>query len=193
MSAEDLLHLVARRLDAADIPFMVTGSVAATAHGAGRATMDVDVVIDTDLAHLRHFVSSLSSPDLYVSMDAAVEALHGQSMFNIIDIRTGWKADLIVRKLRPFSETEFARRRSIDFGGRPMPVATMEDLVVAKLEWAKAGGSARQIDDVAALLRVAAGNWDRPYVEHWATALGLHEQWKAAQLALDETTPRERA
>ena len=64
MSAESLLRVVAARLEAAGIPFMLTGSVAAAFHGAGRATMDIDVVIDSTREQLRALVASLAGLDL---------------------------------------------------------------------------------------------------------------------------------
>lgn len=159
---------------------MLTGSLAAAVHGAGRATLDIDMVIEATADQLRALVESLDSSDLYVSADAAREALELESMFNIVEVATGWKADLIIRKSRPFSRTEFARRQPVDFEDSRIWVATLEDIIIAKLEWAKAGGSARQIEDVAALLRVAEGNFDRAYMDGWITVLGLHAQWNAA-------------
>ena len=50
MSASEILRTVVTQLDAAGIPFMLTGSVAAAAYGAGRATMDVDLVNDVTSA-----------------------------------------------------------------------------------------------------------------------------------------------
>ena len=172
---------MAARLEATGIPFMLTGSVAAAAYGAGRATMDIDLVIDATVDQLHALVRSLASPDLYISADAALEALEHESMFNVVEITTGWKADLIIRKSRPFSVTEFARRRPIDFDGTHLHIATLEDVIIAKLEWAKLGGSARQIEDVTALLRVAGDGVDRAYVDRWVTELGLGVQWRAAQ------------
>ncbi len=40
-----LLARVVEALDQAQIPFMLTGSMAAAWHGAGRATLDIDLVI----------------------------------------------------------------------------------------------------------------------------------------------------
>jgi len=187
MSAADLLRLVAARLDALGIPFMLTGSVAAAFHGAGRATLDVDLVIDASRDQLSALVSSLSAPDLYVSVDAAMEALDRESLFNVIDTTTGWKADLIIRKTRPFSQAEFARRRAFELEGMALWVATVEDLVIAKLEWAKLGASLRQIEDVAAMLRIAGDSVDRPYLDGWITELGLAAQWRAAQEAVGQS------
>lgn len=181
MTAIGLLDRVVSGLDGAGIPFMLTGSMAAAVHGAGRATMDIDLVIEANGQQLRALVEGLTGPDLYLSADASVEALVRESMFNVIDVMTGWKADLIIRKSRPFSRSEFARRQDLEFEGRRLWVASLEDLMVAKLEWARLGGSVRQLEDVAALLRVAAGDFDRSYVNRWIVELGLSEQWEVAQ------------
>jgi hypothetical protein len=46
------------------------------------------------------------------SPEAAEEALAHRAMFNVVDTTAAWKADLIVRKLRAFSETESSRRQA---------------------------------------------------------------------------------
>lgn len=181
MTAAGLLRTVVGALDAAGIPSMLTGSLAAAWHGAGRATMDVDLVIAPTAARLRALTSALTRADLYVSVDAALDALARKTQFNVVDPATGWKADLIVRKSRPFSRSEFERRLPAEFEGIPLCVATVEDTIVAKLEWSQLGGSARQLEDVAALLRVTGDQLDRQYVERWIASLGLERQWRAAR------------
>lgn len=180
MSAATFLRSVVTALDAAGVPFMLTGSLAAAFHGAGRATMDIDLVIDPTAVQLRALVQALAGTGAYVSGGAADEALAHRSMFNVVDTTSGWKADLIVRKIRAFSETEFARRQPADYEGCPLWVASVEDVMVAKLEWAKLGGSSRQLEDVAALLRIQAGRLDRAYLERWIADLGLAVQWEQA-------------
>ena len=180
MTAESLLRTVAAALDAAGIPFMLTGSVALAYHGAGRATMDIDLVIDPLPDHLDAFVHAMEASGMYASDVAARGALADRSMFNVIDPQSGWKADLIVRKLRPFSEEEFARRQSVDFFGVRLHVATVEDVILSKLEWAKLGASARQLDDVAALLRLHGEEIDRAYLDRWIATLGIGSEWEAA-------------
>ncbi len=183
MSATGLLRTLVSQLEATCIPFMLTGSMAAAVHGAGRATLDIDLVIEPTAQQLRTFVASLESPDRYVSSEAATEARTHESMFNVVDARSGWKADFIIRKSRPFSEAEFARRQPPLFEGIQLWVASLEDLMIAKLEWARLGGSARQIEDVASLLRVAEETFDKGYVIHWVAALDLQSQWDAARSA----------
>lgn len=180
MSLGGILRTVVTALESNGVPFMLTGSVAAAAHGAGRATMDVDLVIQATKAQLESVVDALEGPSTYLSRDAALEALATESMFNIVDTETGWKVDLILCKSRPFSQTEFARRQPLEFDGLSLWVASVEDIIISKLEWAKLGGSARQIEDVASLLRVAANDIDRAYLDRWIDGLGLQQQWLAA-------------
>lgn len=183
MSLIGILRTVVAALDASGVPFMLTGSIAAAAHGAGRATMDVDLVIRATPAQLESVVEALDGPPLYVSRSAAREALATESMFNIVDTETGWKADLIPCKSRPFSQAEFARRRPLELDGLPLWVASVEDVIISKLEWAKLGGSARQLEDVATLLRVTGDDIDRAYLDRWIGELGLRKQWVAVRAA----------
>ena len=164
---------------------MLTGSAAAAYHGAGRATMDLDLVIDPLPDQLNAFVRLIKDKELYVSDVAAREALTHRSLFNVVDPASGWKVDLIVRKPRPFSEGELARRQPIDFLGVPVDVASLEDVVLSKLEWAKLGDSGRQLEDVAALVRLWREELDAEYVKRWVAAMALEPQWQAA-LALAE-------
>ena len=141
MTGIDLLHSISATLEAAGIPFMLTGSMASAYHGAGRATMDIDLVIDPTENQLKQ---------------------------------------LVEKRARRFSQVEFERRVPVEYQGRQLPVATVEDVIIAKLEWARLGGSARQITDVAALLRVQGDAVDRAYLDRWVSELGLGAQFKQA-------------
>ena len=181
MNGRDILGRIVAALDRAGIPHMLTGSFASSAHGHLRATRDVDFVIDADADRLQAFVRSLPRSEYYVDEDTALEALRDAGQFNVIDLATGWKVDLIIRKPRPFSVEEFGRRQEADVEGTRVFVASVEDVIVAKLEWARLSESARQIEDVAALLRLRGRALDTQYVERWTTALGLVEQLEQAR------------
>ncbi len=181
MTLDALLRVLAHSLSASKIPFMITGSVAAAFHGAGRATMDVDAVIDPTPAQLADLLHRLESAGLYVSHEAAREALSDRAMFNVIDSATGWKADLIVRRERAFSAEEFARKLPTDLFGERVAVATIEDVILSKLEWATMGGSARQLEDVRRLLAVGADTVDRAYIERWIEPLYVRDAWQSVR------------
>ena len=120
---------MADRLEAAGIPYMVVGSLAGSFHGQPRTTADVDIVIDPSADALRAFVDSLPPDEYYVADTAVMEAFQRRSSFNIIEQATGWKADLLIRRDRPFSATEFERRTTAplfgrDTAGDPSPTPT---------------------------------------------------------------------
>ncbi len=141
---------------------MLTGSFASAHYGAPRATLDIDIVIAADPGQLRTFMQSLPSGEYYSDLDAALEAHRRQSLFNVIDLATGWKIDLIIRKSRAFSQEEFVRRQLVKVQGPCLfSWRSAEDVVIAKLEWSKLAQSQRQIEDVAAILRLRGETLDR--------------------------------
>ena len=181
MSAKEILRRVVAALDTAGIPYMITGSFAAGYWGVQRSTFDIDIVIDPSRQALDAFVASLDPSQVYVDLDTARDALRRRSQFNLIDIETNWKVDLVIRKSRPFSEEEMARRARGTILEIDVRVATVEDSIISKLEWAKAGESDRQLRDVREMLSVHNKTLDRAYIERWVRELELEELWQRVQ------------
>jgi hypothetical protein len=173
----ELLASALVHLERAAIPYMVTGSIASTYHGEARATRDLDIVIDPSAAALDRLVADLVAAGFYVDAEAARSALQARTQFNAIGPDAS-KIDFIIRRNRPFSVEEFGRRRPADLLGTPGYIATVEDMIVAKLEWAVATDSERQLRDVAGMLAVAGDDVDRDYVVRWVDALGLSDVWR---------------
>ncbi len=129
----DILIRVREALDGAQIPFMIAGSFASTTHGFPRTTQDLDIVIDpANLAAIESFLDGFSEENYYFDRDAARDAFRRRSMFNLVDQETGWKIDIIIRKRRAFSESEFTRRQKITIAGVEVFVASAEDTIVPK-------------------------------------------------------------
>lgn len=189
MSQGDLLARMVRGLVAAGIPHMVVGSLASSFHAEPRTTQDIDIVIDPAPDNLRRFVEALPRPELYADADAAAEALARRTSFNVIEADTGWKVDLLIRRDRPFSREELDRRLSVRLLGTDTHVATAEDTIIAKLEWATEGESERQLRDVAGILTVNRDTLDHLYLDRWITRLGLNGTWERAKALI---TDRER-
>jgi predicted nucleotidyltransferase len=176
----ETLREIVTRLESQGIAYMLVGSMAALAHGRDRATKDLDMVLEANAPLLRALVRSLPEERFYASEEAALEALRYESQFNVLDMDTGWKVDFMMRKRRPFSETEFGRRFRVEVMGVSTYVASVEDVIVAKLEWAKAGGSERQLEDVRELVKLRGAKLDREYVEQWVQGLDLRDVWVRA-------------
>jgi hypothetical protein len=187
MSESLPLGRIVALLDQAQIPHMLTGSLASTFYGPPRSTRDIDLVIDPTPATLERLLEQLVPERFYVSATAAREALAMRRQFNVIDLESGWKVDLILRKERAYSREEFARRRPAQVASTEVFVTSAEDTVLSKLEWAKKGESERQLRDVVGVLKERGAELDVSYVERWVDALSLRDLWqRARQLAAEE-------
>jgi hypothetical protein len=172
VSYADLLAEAIGLLEAAGIPYMITGSVASSFHGEPRATRDLDIVIDPTPPALDRLVDDLRTAGFYVDRDAAEDALRDGTQFNAIGDEA-IKVDFIVRRDRPFSIAEFDRRQRVELLGSKGFIATVEDVILAKLEWAAETDSERQLRDVAGMIAVAGDTLDETYLTTWARKLGV--------------------
>ena len=93
----------------------------------------------------------------------------------------GRPVDLIVRRPTPHAVAELARRISGTIAGVIAPVATAEDVIIAKLAWARDTGSERQLADVAGIVRLRRASLDHAYLERWITDLDLGAPWARAR------------
>lgn len=168
----EVLKLVAQRLDAAGIPYMLTGSMAVAFYAIPRMTRDVDLVVELSADDADRLCPLLASSEFYVDPDTVREAVARHSTFNVIHERLIVKVDFMVRKDTDYRRTEFSRRRRLPFEGRSFFVVAPEDLIISKLDWARDSRSAMQLGDVRDLL-ASVPDLDRAYLDEWITRLGL--------------------
>lgn len=173
----EVLGIVTGRLDAAGIPYMVTGSMALNYYAVPRMTRDIDLVAELAAAAARRVVE-LFRDDFYLEPDAVRESIERRGMFNLIHARLIAKVDIVVRKDTDYRRTEFARRRRVSVEGHPFFIVAPEDLVLSKLDWARDTRSEVQLADVRNLLR-SVSDLDPAYLEHWAARLGLEALYRA--------------
>jgi hypothetical protein len=172
----EVLETVARRLDAAGIPYMLTGSMALNFYAVPRMTRDIDLVVEVGPVDAGR-LCDLFADDFYVDGDAVREAVARQGVFNVIHASLVVKVDLVVRKDSEYRRTEFARRRQAAFGGHRLFIVAPEDLVISKLDWARDSRSEVQLGDVRNMLR-AVPDLDRTYLARWIAALGLETLYR---------------
>ena len=151
------------------------GSYASSIHGSVRYTRAADVTAEPFPGKEAEFVACFG-PEYDVSREAVEQAVRDHSCFNIIKPEIGFKANVFVRKDRPFERSVLARRGpSAVFGPDqpPLDVVSPEDIILLKLESYRLGGevSGQQWNDVLGVLRVQAGRLDPGYLEHWAAEL----------------------
>ena len=180
MTESDLvaaLKPVADAFDALGVRYYLGGSLASSAHGIARASLDADIVAALAPEHVDPLTSRLQST-YYIPVDRLRHAVVMRSSCNLIHLATMFKIDIFVSKGRPFDHQAAERacpQPIADGADAPrFPVASAEDTVLAKLEWFRLGGesSERQWWDIVGVLKVTQ-QADLAYLRHWASSLGV--------------------
>ena len=166
----DVLKSVAARLDAANVPYMVTGSMAANYYAVPRMTRDIDLVVELSVADTERFCALFD--DFYLDPDAGRTAIAGRTSFNAIHTASVVKVDFMVRKDSEYRREELRRRRRVALDDTTIFVVAPEDLIISKLDWARDTRSPMQLADVRNLL-AAVPDLDAPYLARWIAHLGL--------------------
>ena len=177
MSTPDLLLAlgpVLEALRALGVRHYVGGSIASSAHGVPRASIDADVVAELGPRHAAPFAAALRDT-YYLSEERVRDAVSRRGSFNVIHLETMVKVDVFVSRDRPFDRRAFDRARpaSPEVGSQ-IPVSSAEDTILAKLEWFRRGGevSERQWGDVIGVLRAHTA-LDEAYLQRGAAELGV--------------------
>lgn len=161
-----------------EIDYHIAGSVASSAHGVPRTTVDIDLVADLNADHVVPFIAALQYK-YYIDEESIHGALARRGSFNLIHLETMLKVDIFVPKERAFDREAARRVQSHPLeeagGARKFYIASAEDVILAKLEWYRLGGevSERQWSDVLGVLKVQGDLLDRAYLQKWADQLGV--------------------
>lgn len=158
-------------LERRGLAWYLTGSEALAAYGAPRQTLDTDVVVDAPPDALSAMAAGLGERFLFA------EPLRTGTrwMASLVDRAGLGKVDLIIRDPDPWGTQAMSRRvRWAHPAWGSVWVSTLEDLLLAKLEWSE-GISELQLRDCAALLRMNRGRIDDGYLDRWAVMLGVGE------------------
>ena len=114
MTAPDLIAAVRPVLDALrdlGVRHYVGGSIASSAHGVARASIDADVVAELRPEHADRLCSAIVGA-YYVQEARVREGIARKSSFNVIHLETMLKVDVFVSKGRPFDRRAMERARA---------------------------------------------------------------------------------
>jgi hypothetical protein len=167
----NVLADVIRRLETGSVEYALTGSVAMSCYVVHRTTVDTDIVVQLSRRDARQMVS-LFEDEYYIDFGAVDEAIRLSRSFNIIHFERLLKIDFIVAASTPVLRQRFSRRRRLAVEDAEAWVLAPEDLILAKLDWARLSRSERQISDVRALLG-GVSDIDQDYLAMSAATLGL--------------------
>jgi hypothetical protein len=92
-------------------------------------------------------------------------------MFNIIDHKSGYKADFMILKDDPFRQTEFLRQKKMKFLDMMISIVSAEDLLLSKIIWIQEIQSGIQMEDIKLLSNMEYLDWN--YINSWIKELNL--------------------
>lgn len=177
MSEElEVLKAVTRQLTGADIPYMVTGSIAANYYAVPRMTRAIDIVVDLSECDVDRLVG-IFQEEFYIDRAMVQGAVRAKGMFNIIHNAFVIKVDFVVRKDSDYRRTEFSRRKRVSVEGCDLFLVAPEDLIISKLDWARESHSEVQLSDVRNLLARVKG-LDQAYLMYWINRLDLESLYQ---------------
>ena len=164
-----LLQRVCNSLNEANIPYMISGSIALNIYSIPRMTRDIDIVLELTENRIEEFI--ILFPDSYFNKETIKVEVLRKGMFNIIDHQTGFKIDFIIRKETEYFKQAFQRRRLIRELDTEIWVITLEDLIIAKLIWIQQIQSEKQLLDIETLMLNSEKDTD--YIRKWCNNLKL--------------------
>jgi hypothetical protein len=170
LSVLDFFKKIIQYFDLNRIPYMLSGSIAMGIYIVPRATKDIDFVVHLQTHDIDGFVKYFEG-DYYCSENAVRDAVNRHSIFNVIDHKSGFKADFVVLKNEAFRLTEFERRRKADFYGINIWIVSPEDLLISKLIWIQGWQAAVQMEDIKNL--AALPDLQKDYIDEWIKKLNL--------------------
>jgi hypothetical protein len=179
MSQSELLALVTQTLTRLGIDHMITGSLASSLYGEPRATHDIDVVAQLDERHIAPLLAAFAAPQFFVSEQSIRDALDPPGMFNILEIDSGVNIDIWRLTADEFDQARFQRRRTELINQHAMLFSSPEDIILAKLVWAKlSGGSEKQLTDAIRVYETQYETLDHAYLNQWVERLDVKVQWQ---------------
>ncbi len=187
MGPFELLQKVVETFERLQIPYLVTGSIAAMAYGEPRLTNDIDIVAAIEKKHVSDLLKAFPDNEFYISKEMISDAIVNQGQFNIIHPASGLKVDVIIRQNTSFDNSRFRRiRRIYPAESYQANFASPEDVIIKKMEYYREGGSEKHLRDITGILKISGDVVDKNYISEWANRLGLTDIWDAVQKRLEK-------
>jgi hypothetical protein len=185
MGPFELLQKIVEEFEQLQIPYIVTGAVAAIAYGEPRLTNDIDIVASIEERHISDLLKAFPQDEFFITEEMIRDAILHLGQFNIIHPESGLKVDVILKQNTPFDNSRFDRTRRIyPSETYQANFASPEDVIIKKLEYYKEGESEKHLRDITGILKISGDSLDFDYINEWSNRMSFTEIWEAVKKRL---------
>ncbi len=181
------VRLVLDAVEAAQVEYLIGGSVGLWAWGEPRTTQDFDLVINLPVEQMHPLSKELEKREMLVPFEIMLDLLimpEGDLPINAIHLSTGYKAEFfLLRANDPYRRTTLARRLEVDLGPTigVAYVHSPEDLIIYKLRYYQIGGQTKHPRDIQSILLAMRDELDFAYLDQWIHHFNLSSAWRIVQ------------
>jgi hypothetical protein len=187
-SLQAALADLSKWLEAAHIPAVIVGGVAASVLGRPRLTQDIDALAIVPESDWASAVAGAARHGIVPRIEGAVDFAHRSRVLLMRHVNSGIDLDIALGSL-PFEEAAVQKGRAHDVGGLRVRLPRVEDLLVMKA----IARRPKDVEDIRGLL-AAHPQADIAEVRRWirefATAIGLPDILDEFDQLLAQRPPR---
>ena len=169
------------RLHDAGIDYMITGSTASIFYGEPRLTNDIDLVVELHTKDIQKLTTAFPADEFYCPPLEVIRLevnRESRGHFNLIEMKTGKKADIYPLGRDALHRWGFARRQQVDLEGMQLSVAPLVYVIIRKLQFYEEGGSEKHIRDIKSMLRISGEEIDGETLKDKLEEHRLTEVWR---------------
>lgn len=177
----NLIHNFIAPLNRTDIPYVVTGSVAAIIYGEPRITHDIDLVIRLTPGIITDLLQAFHESDYYCPPPEAIRtelARETRGHFNIIHLASGYKADFYPLGNDQLHHWALKNRLEFTLHELKLWLAPPEYVIIRKLEYYREGKSEKHLHDIKNILDISRHSLDFSFLENTIKELNLTHYWQ---------------
>ncbi len=166
MTPEEITVSVIDALNTEKIPYMLVGSFSSNYYAIPRATQDVDFVLQLKSGTISSLAERLG-PRFQFDRQMSFETVTATKRYVFRLADNPFLVELFLLSDDAHDQERFARRRRERILGRDVFIPTVEDVIITKLRWSRAGRRVKDTEDVQNVIAVQVDriNWD--YVTSW--------------------------
>lgn len=181
MQPLELLTAFIKPLEASQIPYFVTGSIASIFYGEPRLTHDIDIVLHLSQADILRFSSFFPLERYYCPPEEVLQIETKRrpfGHFNLIHHESGLKADIYPDAEDALHKWAFQNRKRIELDqAMALWLAPPEYVIIRKLEYYREGGSGKHLEDIKKMLPQIQGGLRTEFLERQILDRGLGSYW----------------